>query len=441
MANAREVALNTLIACQRQGAWSDGFLKKAIRDAGLDRRDAAFATRLCFGVQQNRMLLDWHLARFSKTPLEKLEIPVLCNLRIALYQIRMMDKVPESAAVNEAVKLTRKYVKNPGAAGMVNGILRAILREGEAVPVPESGDWREDLAIRYSHPRWLVDAFADRLGREETERLLEADNAQPPTMAQINTLRATPEEVQGSLAAQGVQSEGHPWLRDCLMLRGTGDLEHLDAYEKGLFYIQDAGSKLSVLAAAPKAGDCVLDCCAAPGGKSFAAAIAMGNRGAIRSCDIHPHKIRLIEGGRDRMGLDILSAQVQNAAQRCGEWEGKFDVVITDVPCSGLGIIRKKPDIRYKEEEPLKGLPEVQFSILNNCSAYVRPGGTLLYSTCTLLRRENEAVVERFLADHADFEVVPFELPGAGRAEGMLTLWPHIHGTDGFFIAKLRRKG
>lgn len=440
MSNAREVAMKTLVACQRQGAWSDAYLKKAVRDGGLDRRDAALATRLCFGVLQNRMLLDWHLARYSKTPLSRLDIFMLQNLRVAVYQILMMDRIPDSAAVNEAVNLTRKYVRNPRAAGMTNGILRSFLREKDQLAAPEGRNWTETVSVRYSHPEWLVRAFADRLGEEEAEKLLAADNEQPPTMAQINRLKASVEEVKTSLEEQGVQAECHPWLPDCLSLSGTGDMEKLSAFQMGWIYIQDAAAKLSVLAADPKPGQRVLDCCAAPGGKSFSAAVAMENRGEIRSCDIHPHKIKLMEAGRDRLGLDIISAQVQNGTQCREEWLGAFDVVITDVPCSGLGIIRKKPDIRYKEEAPLAGLPEIQQKILQNCSGYVAPGGTLLYSTCTLLERENEGVVEQFLSANPEFELVAFELPGIGGSEGMLTLWPHIHGTDGFFIAKFRRK-
>lgn len=440
MSNAREVAMKTLAACQRQGAWSDAHLKKAVRDGGLDRRDAALATRLCFGVLQNRMLLDWYLARYSKTPLSKLDVFMLQNLRIAVYQILMMDKIPVSAAVNEAVNLTRKYVRNPGAAGMTNGILRSFLREKGQLPPPEGKNWAETVSIRYSHPEWLVRAFCLRLGEHETEKLLAADNEQPPTMAQINSLKASADEVKASLEGQGVQAEYHPWLPDCLTLSGTGDLEKLDAFQKGWIYIQDAAAKLSVLAADPRPGQRVLDCCAAPGGKSFASAIAMENRGEIQSCDIHTHKIKLIEAGRDRLGLDIISAQVQNGAQCREEWLGAFDVVIADVPCSGFGIIRKKPDIRYKEEAPLMDLPGIQQSILQNCSGYVAPGGTLLYSTCTLLERENEGVAERFLSANPGFELAGFELPGVGHSEGMLTLWPHVHGTDGFFIAKFRRK-
>lgn len=440
MATAREAAMLTLAACERQGAWSDGHLKRVLREQGLDRRDAALATRLCFGVLQNKLLLDWHLAAFCKTELDKLEIKVLCNLRIAAYQLLFLDKIPSSAAVNEAVELTRKHCKNPRAAGMVNGILRAMLRQGE-LPEPAATDKAEILSLKHSHPRWLVEGFAQHLGWEEVEQLLIADNEQPLTTAQVNAARFTAEHVLGALLAEEVEAEFHPWMPDCLLLRGTGNLEHLQTFQNGAFYIQDCAARLAVTAAGVVPGSRVLDACAAPGGKSFAAAIDMRNRGEVVSCDIHPHKIKLLEAGRDRLGLSIIDPQLQSAAVFREDWVDAFDTVITDVPCSGLGVIRKKPDIRYKDPEPMKGLPRVQRAILDNCARYVRPGGVLVYSTCTLLRRENEDVVEAFLADHPQFVLEPFELPQFGVQSGMMTFWPHIHATDGFFVAKLRRKG
>ena len=438
--SAREAALFTLAACERQGAWSDGFLKKALREGGLDRREAALATRLCFGVLQNRMLLDWHLARFCKIRLDRLELNVLCALRIAAYQLLFLDKIPAGAAVNEAVELTRKYCRNPRAAGMVNGVLRAMLRAGD-LPEPTGADRAETLSLRYSHPRWLTEEFIARLGEDGAERLLSADNDQPPIAAQVNTTRATPAEAVSALSAGGVETEPHPWLPDCLILKNPGDLERLSAYREGLFYIQDPAARLAVTAAGLRPGMRVLDACAAPGGKSFAAAIDMEDRGEIISCDIHSHKIGLLEAGRDRLGLSIITPALQSAAEFRPEWEGAFDAVITDVPCSGLGVIRKKPDIRYKDPKPMERLPALQQAILDNCARYVKPGGTLLYSTCTLLERENQGVVDGFLAGCSDFLLEPFTLPAFGRQPGMMTFWPHIHHTDGFFVAKLRKRG
>ena len=428
MGSARETAVLTLAACEKQGAWSDGHLKCAIREQGLDRRDGALCARLCYGVLQNKLLLDWRLGRVCSMGLEKLEPKVLCALRVGAYQLLFLDKIPPSAAVNEAVELARRHSRNPRAAGLVNGVLRALLRED--APEVKGKDELETLSIRYS-----------LLGLEGGEALLAADNGQPPTTAQVNGLRATPEGLSSELREAGAEVQPHPWLEGCLLLTGTGDLERLATFRRGEFYVQDAASRLAVLAAGPEPGQRVLDCCAAPGGKSFAAAILMENRGELISCDIHPHKIKLLEAGRDRLGLSVITPTLQNAAQRREDWAEGFDVVLTDVPCSGLGIIRKKPDIRYKDPEPLKGLSRVQRSILDNCAQYVRPGGVLLYSTCTLLKRENDAVVDGFLGDHSDFAPESFVLPHLGEQPGRITFWPHIHGTDGFFAAKLRRKG
>lgn len=439
MGSARETAVLTLAACERQGAWSDGYLKHAIRENGLDRRDGALCARLCYGVLQNKLLLDWRLGRVCSMRLEKLEVRVLCDLRVAAYQLLFLDKIPPSAAVNEAVELAKKHSRNPRAAGLVNGVLRALLRE--EAPEVRGKDELETLSIRYSHPRWLVEEFISQLGLEGAQALLEADNEQPPTTAQVNRLSATPEQLESKLRSAGAEVRPHPWLEGCLLLTGTGDLEGLDAFQRGEFYVQDAASRLAVLAAGLRPGQRVLDCCAAPGGKSFAAAILMENRGELISCDVHPHKVKLLEAGRDRLGLTMIKPTLQNAAQTREDWMDGFDAVLADVPCSGLGIIRKKPDIRYKDPEPLKGLPRVQRSILDNCARYVRPGGVLLYSTCTLLRRENDEVADGFLADHPDFAPEPFALPHLGEQPGRVTFWPHIHGTDGFFAAKLRRKG
>ena len=435
MGTARGVALEALTACEKQGAWSDGYLKKAIGGAGLDGRDAALATRLCFGVLQNRMLLDFYLERLCATPLKKLEVPVLAALRLGAYQLLFLDRVPDHAAVSESVDLARKRARNPRAAGLVNGVLRSLLRLRAELPVPP------DLATRYSHPQWLVDAFLARLGREEGEALLAADNGEPPTCAQVNPLKTTSEALMSALAKRGVEAELHPWLPGCLLLRHTGSLEGLPEFQDGLFYIQDAAARLAVLAAEPRPGWRVLDACAAPGGKSFAAALAMGDRGEVRSCDIHPHKEGLIQAGAKRLGLSCIRTEVLDSKACKEDFLDVFDLVIADVPCSGLGIIRKKPDIRYKDPGSLENLPRVQGAILDNVARYVRPGGSLLYATCTLLERENEGVVRSFLDRHNHFTLEGFQVPGpfADTKTGMLTCWPHRHGTDGFFFAKLRR--
>lgn len=440
--DAREAAMLALNACQRQGGWSDGALKKQLAAAELSGRDAALATQLCFGVLQNQMLLDFYLSKFSNIPLKRMEGKVVQTLRLGAYQMLFLTRIPHSAAVNSAVTLVKAHCKNPRAAGMVNGILRSMERSLQNMPVIPQGDPVAYLSTLYSHPEWLVKEFILSLGEEETAQMLAADNSQPPTAVMVNTTRTTAEELKAMLEADHVEAEPHPWLENCLLLHRTGDLERLEAFQQGLFYVQDPASRLSVLAAGAKPGMKVLDCCAAPGGKSFAAAIAMENQGEIVSCDLHPHKKKLIQAGADRLGLTIISPKTADGKVFRPEWENAFDLVLVDAPCSGLGVIRKKPDIRYKDPAPLADLPAVQLDILRNAARYVKPGGTLMYSTCTLLYRENEEVVETFLAENNSYKAEAFPLPGpVGLVQGgSVTLWPHRHGTDGFFISKMRRE-
>ena len=440
--DAREAAMLALNACQRQGGWSDGALKKQLAAAELSGRDAALATQLCFGVLQNQMLLDFYLAKFSNIPLKRMEGKVVQTLRLGAYQMLFLTRIPHSAAVNSAVALVKAHCKNPRAAGMVNGILRSMERSLQNMPVIPQGDPVAYLSTLYSHPEWLVKEFILSLGEEETAQLLAADNSQPPTAVMVNTTRTTVEALKAMLEADHVEAEPHPWLENCLLLSRTGDLERLEAFQQGLFYVQDPASRLSVLAAGAKPGMRVLDCCAAPGGKSFAAAISMENQGEIVSCDLHPHKKKLIQAGADRLGLTIITPKTADGKVFRPEWESAFDLVLVDAPCSGLGVIRKKPDIRYKDPAPLADLPAVQLDILRNAARYVRPGGTLMYSTCTLLYRENGEVVETFLAENKAYKAETFILPGPiGPVQsGSVTLWPHRHGTDGFFISKMRRE-
>lgn len=246
--SAREAALLTLAAMERQKAWSNGHLKKVLRDEGLDRRDAALATRLCFGVLQNKLLLDFYLQHFSTMKLSKMESKVLANLRLGLYQMLFLTKIPPNAAVSEAVELTKKHCKNPRAAGMVNGILRNITRHLDELPAIHAESPEAYLSLLYSHPQWLVEAFRRRLSPQETEELLRWDNSEPPVTVQVNTCRCTVSQVIASLEAEGVTAEKHPWLPDCLILTGTGDLAQRTAYQEGMLYAQDPAAKLAVLA-------------------------------------------------------------------------------------------------------------------------------------------------------------------------------------------------
>lgn len=426
---ARQTALGCLIACRRQGAWSDGVLKEHLLRDRLDRREAALAARLCYGVLQNRALLDYHLSGLVKGRLKDLQPVVLDILRLGLYQILWMDKIPPSAAVNESVELGKKYA-NARAAGLINGVLRAALRR--ELPLPP------DLATRYSHPQALVDLLAGEMSEAELEMVLAADNQAPETVVQVNPLAGTMERLRQSVEAVGGTCRAHPWLPGCCTVSGAGNLEEIPGFAQGLFYVQDAASRLAVRCAGLRPGMAVLDCCAAPGGKSFAAAIDLENQGSVTACDIHPHKIGLLERGAQRLGLSCIHPMQHDARAFAPAWEKTMDAVLVDVPCSGLGIIRKKPDIRYKDLEKIGDLPALQLEILQNQSHYVKPGGVLLYSTCTILRRENQAVVEAFLAEALDFVLEP--LPAGPVRTGMVRLLPGQFDTDGFFIAKLRRK-
>ena len=441
--SAREAALLTLTAMDRQKAWSGGHLRTMIREARLDRRDAALATRLCFGVLQNRMLLDFYLQHYSTMKLEKMESKVRNDLRIGLYQMLFLTKIPVNAAVSEAVELAKKHCKNPRASGMVNGILRNLARHLDDLPTLDRTDPEGYLSMLYSHPRWLVEKLARRTSLSEAEELLQWNNEEPLVAVQVNTCRFTAEQAAECLESEGVSVERHPWLPDCLLLSGTGDLAEREAYRQGMLYAQDPAARLAVLAMGLQPGDRVLDACAAPGGKSFAAAMVMRDQGEIVSCDIHSHKAALIDAGVRRLGLSSVSAHVLDGKKNRREWNDSFDAVLADVPCSGFGVIQKKPEIRYKDPRELDGLPSVQRDILDNVSRYVRPGGILMYSTCTLLQEENEDVVQAFLASHPAFHPEGFALPGplTEGEEGFCTLWPQRVGTDGFFLARLRREG
>lgn len=434
---ARETALNALIACRTSGAWSNGVLKEYIQRDRLDGRDAALATRLCYGVLQNRNRLDFYLRQLLTGKLSGLHPVVRDILHLGLYQICEMDKIPDSAAVNESVTLARKYCgKQKNAPALVNGVLRNAVRT--------RGQWQEPVsyADRYSHPDALISLLKKSLPKGKLEPMLIADNTAPETMVQVNLTKTTAEMLPRALEAQNVTVSPHGWMENCLILSGIGNLERLDAFREGLFYVQDPASKLSVLCAGLQPGMQVLDCCAAPGGKSFAAAIAMEGRGSVVSCDIYPHKAELIAKGAERLGLSCITACCRDASVEEPQWKERFDAVIADVPCSGLGIIRKKPDIRYKNLQELEALPALQRAILENQAKHVAPGGVLMYSTCTVLPRENEDVVSAFLAEHPEFSPEPLPLPEVfpKNETGMLTLIPGEYDTDGFFICRLRRK-
>lgn len=434
---ARQTALNALIACRKEGAWSNGVLKEYIQHDRLDGRDAALAARLCYGVIQNRGKLDFYLQQLLTGRLKDVQPVVRDILHLGLYQIYELDKIPDSAAVNESVALVKQYSRNPKAPSLVNGVLRNAVRTKGSLQEPAS------FADKYSHPDALIGLLKQNLPKGTLEPMLIADNEAPEMTVQVNTLRTSAQALTAQLQEQGVGVKPHSWMPDCLVLSGTGNLEQLPAFREGKFYVQDPASRLSVLCAKlPKEGARVLDCCSAPGGKSFAAAIAMAGCGRIQSCDVHAHKTALIEKGAQRLGLENITVCQQDATRLVPQWCNVMDAVIVDAPCSGLGIIRKKPDIRYKNLTETEALPALQKQILSNQANYVKPGGILMYSTCTVLKRENEEVVSAFLQEHPDFYPEALDLPALfpANTSGMLTLIPGQYDTDGFFICRLRRR-
>jgi 16S rRNA (cytosine967-C5)-methyltransferase len=424
---ARQAALTVLERCRRGGAWSDAVLDSVLRCSGLSGRDAALCTRLCMGVAQNEALCDFYIDCYSSVKTGKLEPKILDILRLSVYQLAFLDRIPGHAAVSEGVELAKK--QNLRAAGLVNAVLRRLSENLDALPeVPGKGT-AEYLSVRYSHPLWLCKTLIDERGYAFTEALLCANNAAPHSTAQVNTLKISTEARTALLQDEGVACVP-AGLPDSLELTQHGDLRALESFQKGLFYIQDNAARLAVLTADPRPGMRVLDACAAPGGKSFAAAVAMAGQGEIVACDIHEKKLARIVSGAERLGIGIIEARAVDARTPPVDFAESFALVLADVPCSGIGVIRKKPDIRKKTAEEVLRLPEIQLDILRGLAPTVKYGGALLYSTCTVLRRENEGVIEAFLAENREFTA----------EEGPRTLFPHVDGTDGFFICKLRRQ-
>ena len=438
-ATARTAALRVLVSCRTNGAWADAALKAQLSRDELPGPDAALCSRIVYGVLQNQLLLDFYIGAYCTQKPDHLQPPLLDILRIGAYQILFLDKVPDSAAVNESVELAKLF-KRGQASGLVNAVLRKISRNKDALPAIPDRDAERYLSIQYSHPKWLVRRLLPLLGREETEAFLAANNGVAPLTVQVNVLRTTVEDLTSELTAAGISVQTH-WAPGCLELSGVGDLSALPAFREGKFLVQDPAARLVSLIAEIAPGQKVLDVCAAPGGKSFSAAIAMGDRGSILSCDLHENKLKRIREGAERLGITCIETEAADGRLPRPEWANGFDTVLVDAPCSGFGIIRKKPDTRFKRLDDLFALPVIQAAILENASTYVRPGGTLIYSTCTVLPEENQQVTDAFLSEHPEFSREAFTLPQpVGETDGQITLWPQRHGTDGFYICRMKRR-
>ena len=434
--NARTAALTALERCARDGAWSAAALDVVLRDYALEPRDAGLAARLFLGVLQNDRYLDHYIDLYCQS---KTEPRLRQILRLGAYQLLFLDKIPPHAAVSETVELCRE-AKLDRAASLVNAVLRRLAENREVLPpIPGQGS-AEYLAIRYSHPRWLAERLISVRGYAFTEGFFAANNESSGLCIQVNRLSVSPETYERALERQGISFEHFDALPGCLELPG-GKVTELPGFEEGLFYVQDRAARVAVEAAGIREGMRILDACSAPGGKSFAAAIAAQGKCRITSCDLHEKKLRLVQSGAKRLGLsDCIETIPADARIFRAEWENAFDLVLADVPCSGLGVIRKRPEIRHKGEEDLSALPGIQAAILDNLARYVKPGGVLLYSTCTVLEEENRQQVLRFLAGHPNFAAEDFSCGSLRSQSGCYDFWPHVDGTDGFFAAKLRRK-
>lgn len=425
-ANGREAALEAMRRMRRAGDFSSDAVDGVITQSALEPREAAFCTRIVRETLQNLYFIDYYLNLWSNTPTKRLEPAVLDILRISAAQLLFMDRVPPSAAVNEGVKLCA----NSGckrASGLVNSVLRRVSENMDALPeIPGEGT-AEYLSTRYSHALWQVRELIERRGYDGARSVLERNNAEPPLTLQTNTIRTTAEELADMLRAAGFEPVAGASPGE-LRLRGAGRADLLPGYSEGLFYVQDGAARLAVRETGVKPGMTVLDACAAPGGKSFGAAIQMNGTGRIISCDVQEKKLRRISDGAARLGLDCIETRRMDARRPAEELIGVADVVIADAPCSGLGVIAKKPEIRFKSESDLEALPGIQLDILRGLAECVKPGGTLLYSTCTLRKCENEDVIAAFLSENSGFEV-----------QEMRTLWPDIDDSDGFFVCRMVR--
>lgn len=415
MNNVRKLAFDSLKRCEKDGKYSNLEVSSLIVRSDLDPRDKGLFTALVYGVIEKRITLDALISAFSEKPLHKLDRDVVIALRLAIYQLKFMDRIPPHAAINESVELV-KATPHRASASFVNAVLRTALKNKDRFDEILSECGKSAL---YSIPDWIIELWAKGYGEEESERLLTGFSSNPPVTLRVNTLKTSVDELTKKLSGK---VKPHPKVQDILILQG-GSVEELEGFSDGLFFVQGTSSYTAVKTLSPKAGERVVDVCACPGGKSFSAAIEMGNVGELFSFDLHKNKLSLIDKGAKRLGIDIIRSDENNANTPKEELLGTADKVICDVPCSGLGIIAKKPDIKYKDKKEIERLPEIQLSILKNSSRYLKSGGRLLYSTCTLNPDENERITDAFLKENPNFK----------RAGKPVTIFPDNGFEDGFF--------
>lgn len=414
----RFLAYKILSKIEHDKAYSNITLENVLNKN--EASSASFVRALVYGVLERKITLDYYLSELLTQPIKKLNPNVLTILRLGAYQILYMDKVPVSAAVNESVKLSRK-VKCGYASGLINSVLRKISTEN--IEIKKTNNNIYDLSIEYSCPVNLVSQFVNDYGYTYTEKILKSSIGSVPTFIRVNTLKTTANELIKKLEKEGIVAKACQDMDSSLEIISGNSVFQSKCFENGLFHAQDLASQKCVENLAPKKGDIVFDMCAAPGGKSFTMAQLMQNEGQIYSFDLYEHKIKLINDGANRLGLDIINAKISDSSVYYADLP-KADKILCDVPCAGLGVIRRKPEIKYKDFTFVDKLCELQYNILNNSSLYLKDKGVIMYSTCSLSKKENEDVCNRFLNEHKEF-----------KDGGMITVEPHLN-SDGFFFAK-----
>lgn len=441
MKSARQAAFEALLKIQKEGAYSNLVVDATLKENDhFDERDKAFFSNLVYGTLDRLILIDYNLSMYLNQPVRKLKPELHTILRLGTYQLLFLDKVPSRAAVNESVNLA-KVNKSAFAASLVNAVLRRVADNGLRLPEGSEND-PDYLAIKYSCPEWLISMWIEAYGFDNAIALAEKALEAAPVVVKVNTLKTTVDDLIWKLAEEGVVAEKSTKFPDSLVLNNTGAVEELLAYQEGLFHAQDFASQICCKALDAKPGETVFDLCSAPGGKTFTIAQSMQNTGCVRAFDIYQSRVELIKNGAKRLGLDNVYTYLSDATI-FNENYGMADRVLCDVPCSGLGIIRRKPEIRFKKSAEIDNLPEIQYSILCNATKYLKDGGRLVYSTCTLNPKENDEICNRFLEEHPEFEAVKVlpELRRYSENDKYLTLMPHIHSTDGFFVAAFQKNG
>lgn len=446
--SAREVALDVLCRVEQDRSYSNLLLNQTLQKYSLERADAALATEIVYGTIQRLNTIDFLLGRFVEKGMNKLQPWVRSLLRLSFYQLHYLDRIPAHAAVSEAVNIAKRK-GHARLAGMVNAVLRNALRHKERLVIPGDLPPVKRIALTHSHPEWLVARWFEQYGLAVTEQICAANNTVPQTSVRANTLRHSRDELVELMRQDGLETAASPLAPAGIIVRGAGNMAHTRWYRDGELTIQDESSMLVAEIAAPRPGMRVLDCCAAPGGKTTHLAEKMGDRGEIWAADLHEHKVRLIEEQARRLGLGSIRTLVSDARRLPERLKAEsFDCILLDAPCSGFGVIRRKPELKWsKEERDIAEIGALQRDILSSVHTLLKPGGTLVYSTCTIEREENEAVVESFLRKHPEFEPdraawpqLPSAIGEALRERGMVQILPHQYASDGFFIAKLRKR-